>query len=176
MVRNFKLIGIIGATYGAIEVVFTAIEGLVLNGSWGLAGTSSIWMMLVGGFSGWLIGALNDTESPVGSFFGKLPVVITWVAFSVLVTTLEFIAGTILTSFGYRLWDYSNLPLNINGQVCLLFSIFWVFLAPVAIRYDDILRSIKFAKSISANESSYVVPIISLSSYFKDWKNPAVGF
>lgn len=27
--------------------------------------------------------------------------------------------------FGTVAWDYSNVPLNINGRVCLLYSIFW---------------------------------------------------
>ncbi|MCD7872063.1 MAG: putative ABC transporter permease, partial [Clostridiales bacterium] len=27
--------------------------------------------------------------------------------------------------FGTVAWDYSNLPLNINGRVCLLYSLFW---------------------------------------------------
>ena len=27
--------------------------------------------------------------------------------------------------FGSVAWDYSNLPLNINGRVCLLYSLFW---------------------------------------------------
>ena len=27
--------------------------------------------------------------------------------------------------FGSRSWDYSNVPLNINGRVCLLYSSFW---------------------------------------------------
>ncbi len=50
---------------------------------------------------------------------------------------LSFISGTILEyimSFGMELvmgfcaWDYSNVPLNINGRVCLLYSLFWGFL------------------------------------------------
>ena len=32
-------------------------------------------------------------------------------------------------------WDYSNLPLNINGRICLLFSVFWGILAVLFIRY-----------------------------------------
>ncbi len=31
-------------------------------------------------------------------------------------------------------WDYSNLPLNINGRVCLLFSVIWGILALVLMR------------------------------------------
>ena len=27
--------------------------------------------------------------------------------------------------FGLLVWDYSHLPLNINGRVCLLYSLFW---------------------------------------------------
>ena len=30
--------------------------------------------------------------------------------------------------FGSVAWDYSSLPLNINGRVCLLYSLFWGFL------------------------------------------------
>lgn len=31
--------------------------------------------------------------------------------------------------FNSRSWDYSRLPLNINGRICLLYSVFWGFLA-----------------------------------------------
>ena len=30
---------------------------------------------------------------------------------------------------GVKWWDYSDMPLNINGRVCVYFSIFWGFLA-----------------------------------------------
>ncbi len=30
--------------------------------------------------------------------------------------------------FGSTSWDYSNVPLNINGRICLLYSVFWGFL------------------------------------------------
>ena len=29
------------------------------------------------------------------------------------------------TFFGTRSWDYSSLPFNINGRICLLYSVFW---------------------------------------------------
>ena len=37
-------------------------------------------------------------------------------------------------------WDYSGLPLNIMGQVCLPFYFAWVGLSVVAIVFDDYLR------------------------------------
>lgn len=30
--------------------------------------------------------------------------------------------------FGSRSWDYSGVPFNLNGRICLLYSIFWGFL------------------------------------------------
>lgn len=36
--------------------------------------------------------------------------------------------------FQIKWWDYSNMPLNINGRICLLYSIFWGILAVVLLR------------------------------------------
>ena len=30
--------------------------------------------------------------------------------------------------FGSVSWDYSNMPFNLNGRICLLYSVFWGFL------------------------------------------------
>lgn len=47
---------------------------------------------------------------------------------------IAFLAGTVTEYicslgqeivFGSVAWDYSHLPLNINGRVCLLYSLFW---------------------------------------------------
>lgn len=44
----------------------------------------------------------------------------------VLVTTLEWLTGFILEKvFHNKWWDYSNMPLNLNGYVCLTFSLVW---------------------------------------------------
>lgn len=49
-----------------------------------------------------------------------------------------FIVGSIIEYFvslfgemilGVKWWDYSGMPLNINGRICVYFSIFWGFLA-----------------------------------------------
>ena len=36
---------------------------------------------------------------------------------------------------GVKWWDYSNMPLNINGRICIYFSIFWGFLCIYLIAY-----------------------------------------
>lgn len=44
----------------------------------------------------------------------------------ILVTALEWLTGFILEKvFHNKWWDYSNMPLNLNGYVCLLFSLIW---------------------------------------------------
>lgn len=46
----------------------------------------------------------------------------------ILVTLLEGITGWGMdVIFHHKWWDYSNIPLNIGGYVCLLFSILWGF-------------------------------------------------
>lgn len=46
---------------------------------------------------------------------------------SVVVTTaIEYLTGFVLEKvFHARWWDYSDMPLNIGGYVCLLFSLLW---------------------------------------------------
>ena len=36
--------------------------------------------------------------------------------------------------FGSRSWDYSNMPFNLNGRVCLLYSVFWGILGVLWIK------------------------------------------
>lgn len=58
-----------------------------------------------------------------------------------IITVLEFISGCILNLyFGLGIWDYSDQPGNILGQICPLFSLLWVFLSGLAIVLDDYLR------------------------------------
>ena len=41
-------------------------------------------------------------------------------------TVLEYMTGCIMEKlFGVRYWDYSNIPLNLHGYICLIASIGW---------------------------------------------------
>lgn len=56
---------------------------------------------------------------------------------------------------GVKWWDYSNMPLNINGRICVYFSIFWGFLALYLIasfnpRIDKFINWIKAKISLKA--------------------------
>ena len=41
---------------------------------------------------------------------------------------------------GLGVWDYSGMPLNYKGQICLPFSILWIFVSIAAVVLDDWLR------------------------------------
>ena len=44
----------------------------------------------------------------------------------VLTSVLEYITGFLLEKvFHNKWWDYSNLPFNLHGYICLKFSIYW---------------------------------------------------
>ncbi len=45
---------------------------------------------------------------------------------------------------GTRSWDYSNMPFNLNGRICLLYSVFWGFLGVLWIKriYPEMARHI----------------------------------
>ncbi len=52
---------------------------------------------------------------------------------TVIITSLEFLTGTVVNvRLKWNVWDYSALPLNLYGQVCLLYSGFWFLLSMLA--------------------------------------------
>ena len=57
------------------------------------------------------------------------------------ITAIEFLSGYILNIvLGLGIWDYSNMPFNIIGQICLPFTVAWYILSLLAIVLDDHLR------------------------------------
>lgn len=60
---------------------------------------------------------------------------------AIIVTLLEFITGCIVNLWlGWDVWDYSQLPLNIMGQICPIFFVAWYYVSGIAIVLDDYLR------------------------------------
>lgn len=96
----------------------------------------SHWSMaLVGGICFIAIGAINEYIP------WEMGMVQQSLIGACLVTSIEFIAGLILNVWlSLAIWDYSNLPFNIMGQICLPFFFAWIALSAVAIIVDDYLR------------------------------------
>ncbi len=64
---------------------------------------------------------------------------------SIVEYVVSFIGEMLL---GVKWWDYSNMPLNINGRICVYFSVFWGFLGIYLIaslnpRIDKMINWIK---------------------------------
>ena len=56
----------------------------------------------------------------------KNNLIILFIGSVILTSVLEYIVGYLLEKiFHNKWWDYSEIPFNINGYVCLKFSIFW---------------------------------------------------
>ena len=54
----------------------------------------------------------------------------------VLVTALEWVTGFLLeVLFHHKWWDYSKMPLNLNGYVCLPFSLLWGAACTLIVKY-----------------------------------------
>ena len=48
-----------------------------------------------------------------------------------LLITLGELAVGLLVNRRFQVWDYRGMPLNFCGQICLLYTLFWMLLSPV---------------------------------------------
>lgn len=55
---------------------------------------------------------------------------------SIFATFIEYIFGIIFNA-DYHIWDYRNMPFNIDGMVCLPFSLLWMLIAAWVIPLMD---------------------------------------
>lgn len=92
-------------------------------------------MFILGGLCFITIGAINEFIN------WKMSILLQMFIGAVIITVLEFCTGCIVNLWlDWGVWNYSNLPFNILGQICLWFSFTWYFISLVAIVLDDYLR------------------------------------
>lgn len=110
-----------GVIYAGVEILWRGYT------HWTMAVLGGILFVLIGGLNNWLPWEMSLVlQGTVGA---------------VLVTAVELIAGLILNRWmGLGIWDYSQLPWNFMGQICLQFSLAWIALAILAVILDDWLR------------------------------------
>lgn len=98
-------------------------------------GYSHYTMFLCGGACFLCCGLLNESVKIPMSFVSQM------VLSAVIITALEFLTGLIVNIWlKMDIWDYSQLPYNFMGQICLLYSVLWFLVSSVAIVMDDFLR------------------------------------
>lgn len=67
---------------------------------------------------------------------------------ALLITGAELAAGLVLNVWlGLGIWDYSRMPCNLWGQICLPYSALWIVLSVPAIVLDDWIRYWFFGES-----------------------------
>ena len=127
--KQFFLFVIGGIIYGMIEIAFRG------NTHW--------TMLIVGGLCFTGIGLLNEYP------YFRPNLLTQAVLGMIIITTLEFISGVVINIIlGWNVWDYSGLPLNILGQICLPFCFAWLGLSIIAIFIDDGLRYLIFKEPL----------------------------
>ncbi|GHU95037.1 hypothetical protein FACS1894208_07160 [Clostridia bacterium] len=98
-------------------------------------GYSDPSMFVVGGFCFLVVGAINNF------FPWALGFVWQSVIGAAVITAAELISGVALNVWaGLGIWDYSQMPFNFMGQICLPYSLLWVPVSAFAIWLDDYLR------------------------------------
>ncbi len=97
-------------------------------------GYSHISMLIAGGISFVIIGRLNKWRKDM-SFVGQMFIS------AIVITIIELITGLLVNKVMHlNVWDYSKMPYNFMGQVCLLYTNIWFFLSAIAIVLDDYIR------------------------------------
>ncbi len=121
------LIFLIGASgYGAIELLWR--------------GYTHWTMLLTGGVCFFLIYNLFMFLKDTKPFYKAILA-------SMVITLIEFIAGMIINiRFGLDVWDYSNMPFNLYGQICLPYSILWFVLSFPLVFFCNWLSSLEIIR------------------------------
>ena len=110
-----------GSTYVTFEVLWR--------------GYSHWTMLLLAGFLFIISDLLNEIWS--WSFSLRLQIIIA----TLIATLSELMTGLVVNvKLGWDIWDYSNVPFNFMGQICLPYTFLWAVLMTVAIVSGDIIR------------------------------------
>lgn len=58
-----------------------------------------------------------------------------------VITAVEFIFGFIFNIIlKMKVWDYSNIPFNIKGQICPVFTFIWIILSMIFIPFSGLIK------------------------------------
>lgn len=118
------------------HTVLALIGGAVYIGIELLWRGYSHWtMFILGGLLFLLIGGINEF------FTWSMALTSQGIIGAVCVTAAELAAGFVVNLwFSWDVWDYTDMPLNLWGQICLPYALLWLPLSIIAVILDDWLR------------------------------------
>ena len=122
-----------------------------------------LWLFFCYSFLGWVMETVAATirrrhfvnrgllDGPLCAIYGFAGVMLTvflpelrgnwlflFLGSAIWCTVFEWIAGHILEKSGYgRWWDYSRMPANLDGYICLPFSLIWGLLGSIAVQWGS---------------------------------------
>lgn len=98
-------------------------------------GFSHFSMIICGGLAFIFCGLINQL------MHFRISLVTQMILSMFIITGLEFVTGYIVNiKMDWHVWDYSGLPYNLYGQICLAYSSIWLVLSLVCILMDDLIR------------------------------------
>jgi uncharacterized membrane protein len=121
--QNYVVLFCIGAVcYGLLEVVWR--------------GFTDPSMALAGGICFLLLGLINST------FSGRIPFWAMCIIGAVMITAVEYVFGVVLNMvLKMNVWDYSDMPMNLFGQICLPFTVLWAIVSGFGLKLDLFLKN-----------------------------------
>lgn len=124
-----------------MEILLFLIGGRAYTGLEMLLRGRTHWtMFILGGICFVIIGLLNEHK-----FRWKDSLILQSLVGATVITILEFFTGCIVNLWlKWNVWDYSNLPFNLLGQICLYFFLLWVPMSAIAIISDDWIRYVAY--------------------------------
>lgn len=127
--KSVAMFSLGGLLYGVIEILWrghTHISMFVAGG----AGFMAIWK--------------------TAEVLPKLGVIFQAALSALEITIIEFSVGVVVNILlGLNVWDYSSLPLNILGQVCLPFGALWFLLSIPALWLSVAVERVLFRSRIT---------------------------
>lgn len=121
-------------------VVLTIIGGLLyILSELSFRGHTHWTMIIVGGICGYCVGELDDILT------WKMPFVLQCIFGGIVITLVEFISGCIINLWlDWKVWDYSQMPFNVLGQICLPFTVLWIIVCMIWIPIYDFINYVLF--------------------------------
>lgn len=116
-----------GAVYYMLEVIYKTATGNPERIHWSMLVVAVILSMVI---------ERCGSECP-----WEMTLPIQALICTVAITATELVAGLVLNVWlGLGVWDYSHLPANFLGQICLWFSALWYVLSLIFIPVFDVLK------------------------------------